>query len=104
MRFDVKFNPSNQRLPVQFQPSDQQLPIQFHSNNQSFEVAFDAFQTVKLSPDTDRYEGTYDVTPLITSQVLPTNRKFMEDDVRVDMIPTKEINNEYGGVTFIVGR
>ena len=92
MLFEVKFSPTNQRLPIEFQ-----------SNNQSFEVAFDAIQKVILRPDTDRYEGTYDVTPLITSQVLPTNRKFMEDDVRIDMIPTKEINNASGGVTFIVG-
>lgn len=49
------------------------------------------------------YDGAYDVTPLITAQRLATSRKLMRDDVRIDMIPTREINNDAGGVTFIVG-
>lgn len=51
----------------------------------------------------DYYDGTYDVTPLITAQTLPTRSKTMRDDVRIDMIPTREIPNAAGGVTFIVG-
>lgn len=34
---------------------------------------------------------------------LPTRSKTMRDDVRIDMIPTREIPNAAGGVTFIVG-
>ena len=49
------------------------------------------------------YDGAYDVTPLITAQRLATSRKLMRDDVRIDMIPTREIANDAGGVTFIVG-
>lgn len=51
----------------------------------------------------EHYDGAYDVTPLITAQVLPTRDKLMDDNVRVDMIPTREENNAAGGVTFIVG-
>ena len=51
----------------------------------------------------DYYDGAYDVTPLITAQRLPTRSKTMRDDVRIDMIPTREIPNAAGGVTFIVG-
>lgn len=53
--------------------------------------------------DIEHYTGAYDVTPLITSQVLATRDKLMDDNVRVDMIPTREENNASGGVTFIVG-
>lgn len=53
--------------------------------------------------DIEHYDGAYDVTPLITAQVLPTRDKLMDDNVRVDMIPTREENNAAGGVTFIVG-
>lgn len=49
------------------------------------------------------YEGSYDVTPLITSQILQTQNKRMVNDLTIEMIPTREINNAYGGVTFIVG-
>ena len=51
----------------------------------------------------DYYDGAYDVTPLITAQRRPTRSKTMRDDVRIDMIPTREIPNAAGGVTFIVG-
>lgn len=53
--------------------------------------------------DIEHYTGAYDVTPLITAQVLATRDKLMDDNVRVDMIPTREENNAAGGVTFIVG-
>lgn len=92
MRFDVRFNQTSQNIPVLFQ-----------TNISGFNVAFDAFQIAQLRPEVEYYEGVYDVTPLITSQVLPTNQKFMNDDVRIDMIPTREIDNAAGGVTFIVG-
>ena len=59
-------------------------------------------QAVVINPYST-YTGTYDVTPLITSQILYTNEKLMMDDVRVDMIPTREEYNAQGGVTFIVG-
>lgn len=50
----------------------------------------------------DYYDGAYDVTPP-AAQRLPTRSKTMRDDVRIDMIPTREIPNAAGGVTFIVG-
>lgn len=57
-----------------------------------------------INPDgIEHYTGDYDVTPLVTSQVLATRDKLMDDNVRVDMIPTREENNAAGGVTFIVG-
>lgn len=55
------------------------------------------------TPLYEDYTGDYDVTPLITAQTLYTRDKHMVDDVRIDMIPTRELNNDAGGVTFIVG-
>lgn len=90
MRFSVKFN-----------QIDKKIPVVFNSTKQVFTADFKGFQTVTVLPET--YDGSYDVTPLITSQVLPTNKKYMIDDVRIDMIPTREVLNASGGVTFIVG-
>ena len=69
MRFDVRFSQKNQKIPVVFQ-----------ENNRGFKIVFNAFQIATIKPDVEYYEGVYDVTPLITSQVLPTNKKFMNDD------------------------
>ena len=49
------------------------------------------------------YTGSYDVTPLITAQRLPTADKHMTDDVLIRMIPTSEVQNSAGGVTFTIG-
>ncbi len=49
------------------------------------------------------YLGDYEINPLITSQVLPTYDKHMIDDLTINMIPTREIDNASGGTTFIIG-
>lgn len=70
----------------------------------SFALPFNSDITVSGgTPLYENYTGEYDVTPLITAQTLYTRDKHMVDDVRIDMIPTREINNAAGGVTFIVG-
>lgn len=51
----------------------------------------------------ERYDGEYNVTPLITAQVLQTKDKLLTDNVTVEMIPTREIEGINGGVAFIVG-
>lgn len=76
------------------------------SNPDTVGVSLGEAVVVKVVAPTDaieHYDGAYDVTPLITAQVLPTRDKLMDDNVRVDMIPTREENNAAGGVTFIVG-
>lgn len=48
------------------------------------------------------YDGTYDVIPKArTMQTLETNRKYMEDDVRVHEIPYYETSNEQGTTVYI---
>lgn len=48
------------------------------------------------------YDGTYDVIPkAYTMQTLETNRKYMEDDVRVHEIPYFEVSNESGTTCYI---
>ena len=51
----------------------------------------------------ENYTGSYDITPLITAQRLPTENKHMTSDVVVRMIPTSEVQNSAGGVTFTIG-
>lgn len=85
------------RIDVAFKQTRQTLELNMAAGDQTF----DNFQRVDGAAD--YYDGAYDVTPLITAQRLPTRSKTMRDDVRIDMIPTREIPNAAGGVTFIVG-
>ena len=50
------------------------------------------------------YTGDYTVTPdLIEDVVLPTANKSMTDNVTVEPVPTYEVENASGGITFVIG-
>lgn len=89
------------RIDVAFKQTRQTLELDMAAGDQTLELTFDSFQRVDGAAD--YYDGAYDVTLLITAQRLPTRSKTMRDDVRIEMIPTREIPNAAGGVTFIVG-
>lgn len=48
------------------------------------------------------YEESYEVTPTMGEQVLPTRSKTMRDDVTVHAIPYTQTTNESGGYTAII--
>lgn len=70
-------------------------------------ISIEGYQSHRITPEV--YRGDYEVTsfvaqPLLTtSLILPTNEKFMIDDVTVYSVPTSEEYNEAGGVTFTIG-
>ena len=49
------------------------------------------------------YKGCYDPIPTVEGVTLATRDKHMTDDVTIQPIPTYEVENEKGGVTFIIG-
>lgn len=51
----------------------------------------------------EEYEGPYEVTPKIESQMLATRNKTMIDNVTVLEIPYAEVTNPVGGKTAIIG-
>ena len=71
---------------------------------EAFEARFlPSIQVSGGEPTYEDYTGSYDITPLITTQRLPTENKHMTSDVVVRMIPTSEVQNSAGGVTFTIG-
>ena len=51
----------------------------------------------------DMYEGPYEVTPTLETQMLSTRNKTMRDDVTVFEIPYAEVGNTAGGTTATIG-
>lgn len=49
------------------------------------------------------YDGDYVIIPKISEQSLSTSGKTLKDDVLIKEIPSYEVENEFGGVTFIIG-
>lgn len=72
----------------------------FHSAACLLQASFNGAASLREYAD---YTGSYDVTPMITSQRLETADKHMLDDVLIRTIPTRETTNEAGGTTFTIG-
>ena len=51
----------------------------------------------------DSYDGSYEVTPKVDSQILPTADKYMEKDVLINKIPYYSTSNSSGGNTIYIG-
>lgn len=56
-----------------------------------------------VSGERDGYEGSYEVTPKVEAQTLPTANKFLRKDVSVFAIPFFDVGNESGGSTIYIG-
>lgn len=44
----------------------------------------------------DAYKGSYEVTPMVSAQTLPTALKTMRKDVTIYGVPRYDVSNEYG--------
>lgn len=48
------------------------------------------------------YTGSYEITPKLVDQTLPTKDKSMTDDVVVKEVPVDRVSNPSGGKTCII--
>ena len=49
-----------------------------------------------------QYDGSYEVTPRVTAQTLPTARKILTEDLTVREIPRYDVSNTAGGKTIYI--
>lgn len=61
------------------------------------------FGEIMALPDSDWYEGIYEVTPSASGKILPTEQKRMHHDVTINPIPYFSISNAAGGNTICIG-
>lgn len=90
------------RFNVVFNQTDQKLPVKFGSMDKGFDASFEGFQCVTANPDIEYYTGSYEITPKVDVQTMPTAHKFMTDDVTVKAIPIFDVSNDAGGNTIFI--
>ena len=56
----------------------------------------------KVVTDVPIYEGEYEVTPTVEGFTVPTEKKYMEKDLKVLEIPFFEVENHAGGNTIYI--
>lgn len=71
----------------------------------AFVVALEVKNAVRVldQPDFDYYKGSYDVTPKVDQQSLPTKEKLMAENIRIRAIPYYDVGNATGGSTVYIG-
>lgn len=85
---------------VKFNEVDADFDLLFCDTNSSFNANVGEVTIVTGDP----YEGEYEVTPKVHSEVvLHTKDKTMADDVTVHIVPQYETYNVSGGNTLIIG-
>lgn len=76
--------------------------VRFNQQDMQLCARFDRLETVTEFANADPYTGSYEVTPKVNAQTLPTAQKLMVDDVKVHAIPIFEVSNNDGGETIYI--
>lgn len=91
--------------PVVIQLGNETEKPLFFAVGKTTEIAAEIEDVVlETGGDVPLFQGPYEVTPKVYSQVtLATKALRMKEDVVVRKIPQYEVSNEAGGKTFIIG-
>lgn len=92
MRFNVKFN-----------HTDQKLHVKFEKVSKAIDINFEGLQQITGEPEVEIYTGSYEITPKVDAQTMTTAQKFMTDNVTVKAIPFYDVSNTAGGKTIYIG-
>lgn len=124
MKVDVKFTEITESFDVNFGDKDATFKPNFTETQNEFDTIFsevasrfavnleisdtefeaDLGEVIEIyGEDMPHYEGSYDVTPKVIEQTLPTARKFMAQDVNIRKIPYFSVSNNSGGNTVYIG-
>lgn len=94
-------NISEQKIDITDQNRSQDINVK-NAVEQNVGIEQDVI-IVPVYKDAPLYEGVYEVIPAFEEQSLPTTKKFLERDVRIEKIPVTRVSNTSGGNTVIIG-
>lgn len=89
---------------VRFSKSDARLDVRFGQTSQQFTPGFESLQIMTKYKDAEPYTGSYEVTPKVDAQTLPTAQKMMAKDLTVKAIPIFDVSNNSGGRTVYIAK
>ena len=85
------------------------IRLTFQEKEAEFRVGFEAASEFGLLFDESNgtsgcipYDGSYDITPQLSDQILATKDRHMVDDLLVREIPYHEVSNIQRGTTVII--
>lgn len=97
VKLDKRIKPL--KLQVDFSDTESELAADFADITAGLPIQFDSLHDIPA----DHYDGSYQVTPRVYEQTLPTAQKMMDRNIVVLEIPYAPVANIYGGVTVTIG-
>ena len=85
---------------IEFQEIDYAFVTEFQEIDFGFELKFGE---ISVLPNAEVYDGAYEVTPKVDSQIMPTADKFLQKDMTINAIPFFNVGNTAGGSTVYIG-
>lgn len=91
-------------LRVSFSETQQSFNAGLFENDHTFTANLGEVQKVTEYVGGEKYEGSYDITPKVEAQTLPTKEKVLLDDMRIRAIPFFSVSNTSGGSTVYIAK
>lgn len=91
------------KMEVHFAENSQSFNAVFGESNSMFAADMGEVQIMHAPAGYEVYEGSYTVTPKVTSQELETADRLLKENVTVNAIPYWDVSNETGGSTVYIG-
>ena len=92
------------RLDVRFAKQNMQVNVRMNQLCSCLNAQFANLQKITEYNDVDPYMGSYEITPKVDEQILPTAQKLMTSDLMVKAIPIFDVSNNSGGSTVYIGK
>ena len=86
---------------ISFSETSVTLDVQMSKETGEMKADFAGYQQVNIS---DPYTGSYEITPKVEAQTIPTAQKFMTSDMRIKEIPIYDVGNTSGGRTIYIAK
>jgi hypothetical protein len=90
-------------MDVVFNRTQMQFEADF-ANAKRLDATIKDYQQVTVYKDADPYTGSYEVTPKVEAQTMPTAQKLMAQDVTIKAIPIYNVSNNSGGSTVYIAK
>lgn len=74
----------------------------FNETDQRFKMSMQDAVVTEVVGDVEYYEGSYEVTPKVKAQTVPTAQKYLTADMTVKAIPYSDTSNTAGGRTIYI--
>lgn len=91
-------------LKAKFEELDSKFNPRFDEMESIFMPDFGEKIVIETTTEHEFYDGSYEVTPAVESQTLPTKKKLMADDLTIKEIPIYETTNNSGGTTVYIAK